>query len=59
MTSWSKKSEVVCPECGSAQLDEQFGQYRLAAVGSSRDAAPAGGACACFPDGGGCGAAGF
>jgi len=59
MTSWSKKSEVVCPECGSAQLDEQFGQYRLVAVGSSREEAPGGGPCACFPEGGGCGMADF
>lgn len=56
MTAWSKKGDVVCPQCGGSQLDEQFGQYRIAAVGGGGGEEPmAGGACRCFPDGGGCG----
>jgi putative regulatory protein, FmdB family len=33
--SYSEKSEVVCPQCGSASLKELFGRYRTFTVGSS------------------------
>lgn len=32
--SYSQKSEVVCPRCGSATLKELFGRYRTFALGS-------------------------
>lgn len=34
-TSWSAKGEVVCPECGTRELKELFGRYRLMSTGGS------------------------
>lgn len=48
LTSWSKKAEATCPECGGSQLVEQFGQYRFAAGGGTSSGSAAGGP-ACAP----------
>lgn len=48
MTSWTKKAEVTCPQCGSANLKEQWGQYRLLTAGASDGAGSSG----CAPGGG-------
>lgn len=37
-TSWSKKDETTCPECGSDALKEQFGRYTIGTVRGSSDA---------------------
>lgn len=49
-TSYSRKHETRCPECGGDQLKELFGRYTLNVAGSngSSDAGPA-----CSPMGGG------
>lgn len=49
MTSWSKKKEVTCPECGASRLKEQFGQYQVAAAGGRSPSSAAGGGGFCAP----------
>lgn len=46
MTSWSKKAETTCPQCGASRLKEQFGQYRVGSIaGNGSNGAGDGGAC--------------
>lgn len=33
LSAWNRKSEVVCPKCGSSQLQELVNQYRTSATG--------------------------
>jgi putative FmdB family regulatory protein len=35
LSTWSRKSEVVCPKCGSNWLEEQFHHYRTNSAGGS------------------------
>lgn len=51
LTSWSKKGETTCPQCGGSQLAEQFGQYRFAAANGGSSGFTASGP-ACAPGGG-------
>jgi len=46
LTSWSKKGEVTCPQCGGSQLREQFGQYSVGAITGNGSASSLGGSCA-------------
>lgn len=43
LCAWNRKSEVVCPRCGSSRLEEQMNQYRTNSSGSST--AGSGGSC--------------
>jgi putative FmdB family regulatory protein len=36
LSAWNRKSEVICPKCGSTRLEEQVSQYRTSAAGGTQ-----------------------
>ncbi|HHW14450.1 MAG TPA: zinc ribbon domain-containing protein [Firmicutes bacterium] len=48
LRAWNRKSEVVCPKCGSSRLREQMNQYRTVSAGAGSTGS-----------GGSCGSASF